>query len=246
MDKMIYLAMSGARETMLRQASNNHNLANLNTTGFKADLDSLTSTPVYGPGHPGRVYVQDEAVGADLASGEIITTGRALDVAVNGEGFIAVQDRDGTEGYTRAGELRVNAFGLLENGAGYPVMGNGGPIAVPPFENIEIGADGTVSIRPIGADPGTLAVVDRIKLVKPDPATISKGETGIFHLNDGGEAEVDATVQVMSGAIEGSNVNAVEAMAKMIELSRQYEMQIKTMKTAEENDQAASKLLQVS
>ncbi|MDO6460409.1 flagellar basal-body rod protein FlgF [Granulosicoccaceae sp. 1_MG-2023] len=246
MDKMIYLAMSGAKETMLRQASNNHNLANLNTTGFKADLDSLSAAPVYGPGHPGRVYVQDESVGADLAGGEIITTGRALDVAVNGDGFIAVQDRDGSEGYTRAGELRVNAFGLLENGAGYPVMGNGGPIAVPPFESIEIGADGTISIKPAGADAGTLAVVDRIKLVNPDPADISKGETGLFHLADGAEAENDASVQLVSGALEGSNVNAVEAMVKMIELARQYEMQIKTMSTAEENDQAASKLLQLS
>ncbi|MCB1756333.1 MAG: flagellar basal-body rod protein FlgF [Gammaproteobacteria bacterium] len=244
MDKMVYLAMSGAKEVMLRQASNNHNLANVSTTGFKADLDSLESLPVYGPGHPARVYVQDQAVGADHSGGEIIYTGRELDIAVNGEGFIAVQDRDGSEGYTRAGDLRVNAQGLLENGAGYPVMGNGGPIAIPPFEKLEIASDGTISIQPLGQDANTLAVVDRIKLVKPLTEDLQKSTTGIFH-SKGEAPEADASVTLVNGSLESSNVNPVEAMVKMIELSRQYEMQVKAMKSAEENDAAAAKLLQV-
>lgn len=245
MDKMIYLAMSGAKEIMHRQTSNNHNLANLNTTGFKADLDSLKSLPVYGPGHPGRVYVQDEGVGADHSGGQIIQTGRELDIAINGDGFIAVQDRDGSEGYTRAGDLRVNSAGIIENGAGYPVMGNGGPIAIPPFEKLEIGSDGTISIRPVGSDANALAVVDRIKLVNPPTENLKKSATGIFH-TDGEPAEPDATISIVNGSLENSNVNAVEGMVKMIELSRQYEMQVKMMKAAEDNDKSAAKLLQIS
>jgi flagellar basal-body rod protein FlgF len=245
MDHMIYLAMSGAKEIMLRQSSNNHNLANVNTTGFKADLDAFKSLPVYGPGQPGRVYVQDERAGIDLSSGQINSTGRDLDVAINGEGFIAVQDRDGSEGYTRAGDLRVTSTGLLETGAGHPVMGNGGPIAIPPFEKILIGQDGTISIQPLGQSEANLAVVDRIKLVKPDTASLEKAPTGMLHLKEGATAEADASVTLASGALEGSNVNAVEALVNMIELSRQFELQVKMMKTAEDNDAASARLLQL-
>lgn len=244
MEKMIYLAMSGAKEVMLRQSTNNHNLANLNTTGFKADLDNFKSLPVYGPGNPSRVYVEDTRAGTDHSSGQLISTGRDLDVGINGEGFIAVQDRDGSEGYTRAGDLRINSAGLLENGAGYPIMGDGGPIAIPPFEKIQIGTDGTITIQPLGQAVTNLAIVDRIKLVKPDTAELEKSETGIFHLPEG-EAEADAGVTLSTGVLETSNVNSVEALVNMIELSRMFEMQVKLMKTAEDNDTAATKLLQL-
>lgn len=246
MDKMIYLAMSGAKEAMIRQGVNNHNLANLNTTGFKADLDALKSLPVYGPGHPGRVYVQDSDSSADFSNGEIMYTGNELDIAINGDGFIAVQDHDGSEGYTRRGDLRVNAYGILENGAGDTILGNGGPIAIPPFEKLEIGSDGTVSIQPLGEDATTLAVIDRVKLVNPDHTALNKNKNGIFHLQgDETTADADASIRLVSGSLESSNVNSVDALVNMIEISRQYEMQIKMMKTAEENDQAAAKLLKV-
>lgn len=245
MDKMIYLAMSGAKELMNRQAINNHNLANINTTGFKADLDAIQSVSVYGPGNPVRVYAQGKPVGIDQSAGEIRYTGRDLDVALNGNGYIAVQDRDGTEGYTRGGELRVNSAGLLETAAGYPVMGNAGPIAIPPFQKIEIGSDGTISIQPAGQNVNTLAVVDRIKLVNPDPQALTKGKTGIFHI-EGEAPEADAAVTLFTGSLESSNVNAVDSLVKMIEISRQYEMQVKFMKAAEENDAAAEKLLSVN
>ncbi len=243
MDKMIYVAMNGAREVMFRQASNNHNLANINTTGFKADLDSVQSKPIYGPGYPGRVYVQSTSAGVDHSGGQIKHTGRELDIAINGDGFIAVQDRDGSEGYTRAGDLRINSAGLLESGAGYPVIGNSGPIAIPPSQKIEIGSDGTISIQPLGQTATTLAIVDRIKLVNPEPSELEKSETGIFHTTEK-TAQADASVSVLSSSLEASNVNAVEALVKMIELSRQYEAQVKMMKSAEDNDAAAKKLLQ--
>ncbi len=245
MDRMLYVAMSGAKQTMLAQAVNTNNLANVNTTGFRADLEAFRSLPVYGPGYPSRVYAQTERPGMDLLAGTFSTTGRELDVAVNGEGWIAVQDADGKEAYTRAGDLRVTVNGRLETGAGRAVMGNGGPIAVPPFEKFEIGADGTISIRPIGQAANALAVVDRIKLVKPPQGQMEKGTDGLMRVKDGKDAVADATVQLSSGVLESSNVNAIEAMVRMLELGRQFETQIKMMRAAQENDAASAQLMRM-
>lgn len=241
MDRMIYLAMSGAKQVALAQATNSHNLANASTPGFRADLDALTSLPVHGPTHASRVYASDERAGVDLDPGVVSSTGRDLDIAVNGTGLIAVQARDGAQAYTRAGDLRVSAAGLLSTGAGHPVMGNGGPIAIPPFERIQIGADGTISIVPLGQGNGSLAVIDRIKLVDPPRESIVKRPDGL--LGTAEPAEADATVRVQSGALEASNVNTVDALVNMIELARLFEMNVKTMQAASENEAATNRLL---
>lgn len=250
MDRMLYVAMSGAKQIMLAQAVNNNNLANVSTAGFRADLDAFRSMPVFGPGYPSRVYNMTERPGTDMSAGALTTTGRELDVAVNGQGWITVQAPDGSEAYTRAGDLRVSVNGQLETGAGHPVMGNGGPIAVPPFEKIEIGADGTISVLPIGQAPNALAVVDRIKLVNPLSRDMEKGVDGLMRVKaingQGGDAPPDATVSLAGGVLESSNVNAVEAMVKMIELSRHYETQIKMMRVAQENDVAATQMMRIS
>lgn len=243
MDHLIYTAMNGAKQTMLRQATNNHNLANLSTTGFRADYDTAVATPVYGPGHASRVYTVDERVGVNYDQGPTVQTGRDMDIAVSGKGFIAVQGRDGTEAYTRAGDLRVSASGFLETGAGHPVMGNGGPITLPPYEKLEIGQDGTISIVPLGQAETDIAIIDRVKLVNPEVEELEKSEDGLLRMKNGDIANADADVQLSTGALEGSNVNAVASLVTMIELSRQYEMHIKVMKAAEEADQSSSKLL---
>lgn len=248
MDRMLYLAMTSAKQTMLAQSVNSNNLANATTTGFKQDLEQFRSMPVYGPGMPSRVYAMSERPATDFAAGSFNTTGRSLDMAVNGDGWLAVQAADGNEAYTRAGDLRIDATGTLTTGAGHPVIGNnGGPIVVPPAEAIEIGADGTISIRPVGQASNTLAEVDRIKLVNPNPDDLTKGEDGLIRLKPGRDpAPADAAVQLVSGALEGSNVNTVEAMVKMIELQRQYEMQVKMMKTAKENDAADDSIMKLA
>lgn len=246
MDHMIYTAMSGAKQVMLRQASNNHNLANANTTGFQADLDAFKSLPVYGPGHPSRVFAEDQRVGVDFSKGQIMTTGRELDIAVNGDGFLAVQAPDGSEAYTRTGDLRISAGGVLETSSGHAVMGNGGPIAIPPFEKLEIGADGTISIVPLGQSATSLATLDRIKLVNPEPAALAKGEDGLLRTTDGQPALVDASVSVINGALESSNVNTVDSLVTMIALAREYEMNVKMMKAAEETDSASASLLRMT
>ncbi len=243
MDRMLYVAMSGAKETLVAQANASNNLANANTTGFLADLNQFRSMPVFGAGHPTRVYAMDERPGTNFEFGSVQQTGRDLDVAVKDGGWIAVQGRDGGEAYTRRGDLKVDENGLLLTGNDLPVMGNGGPIALPPFDKIDIGADGTVSIRPAGAATNQLAVIDRIKLVAPQYDEMAKSKDGLFRLKNGGEAEEDPLQRVVSGAVQASNVNVVNEMVDMIELSRRFEMQIKMMKTAEESAAAGASIL---
>jgi flagellar basal-body rod protein FlgF len=245
MDRLLYIAMSGAKETLLSHAVNSQNLANANTVGFKANLAAFSSQPVYGPGYPSRVYALSKNVEADFTPGGLMTTGRELDVAVNGGGWIAIQAPNGNEAYTRAGNLSISSSGILSTGGGYPVMGNSGPIAIPPYEKLEIGTDGTVSIQPLGQSPNTLAVVDRIKLVDPPPAELVKGPDSLLHLRQGGSAAPVASIRLISGSLESSNVNSVESMVNLIELARQFELQVKMMSTSEENDQAATRLMQM-
>lgn len=246
MDRMLYVAMSGAREIERAQAANTHNLANVHTAGFRADLTAFRAMPVFGPGFPSRVYAMAERPGVDLSSGPITTTGRELDVAVHGEGFLAVRAPDGTEAYTRRGDLRVGSLGQLETGDGHAVLGGGGgPIAVPPAEKIEIGADGTISIRPVGQAAGALVVLDRIKLVRPSPERLVKGADGLLRLKDGTAAEADAGVRLTAGALEGSNVDAVEALVNLIALARRYELQVKLMREAADNDAASAQTMRI-
>jgi len=245
MDRMLYISMNAAQQTMLSQAANSNNLANVNTTGFRADFEQFRSQPVLGEGLPTRVYSMSERPQTDYQSGSIQSTGRELDISIQGDGFMAVQGKDGREGYSRAGDLHITAEGQLVTGTGLAVMGEGGPIAIPPSEKIEIGADGTITVRPLGAAATELAVLDRIKLVKPELTNVFKDSDGLMRLQGGGDAPLDATVTVASGTLEGSNVNAVGALVNMIELQRQYELQVKMMKTADDNSAASARLLQM-
>jgi len=245
MDRMLYVAMSGAKETLLAQATNSNNLANASTTGFLADLQQFRSMPVFGDGHPTRVYALSERPATDFKSGSIVQTGRELDVALNGKGWIAVQAPDGTEAYTRRGDLKLDANGLLTTGNGLPVTGNSGPIAIPPAEKIDIAPDGTISIRPLGQSANELAIVDQIRMVNPANSDLDKGKDGLMRLKPGVTAEPDVSLQLISGTLEGSNVNVVDSMVDMIELSRRFEMQVKMMKTSEEMEQGSTSILRI-
>lgn len=243
MDRMLYVAMSGAKETLISQGNTANNLANSNTTGFVADFNQFRSMPVFGQGHPTRVYALDERPQSDFNHGGVQFTGRNLDVAVKGGGWIAVQDANGEEAYSRRGDLKVDINGQLLTGNGLPVMGNGGPIAIPPFDKIDVGVDGTITIVPAGQPANELAIIDRIKLVAPEFDQMEKKEDGLFHTKSGDPLEPDANQRVIAGALETSNVNIVNEMVDMIELSRRFEMQIKMMKTAEETAQSSATLL---
>lgn len=246
MDKSLYIAMSGAKQTLLAQTANANNLAHTQTSGFKADLEQFRSMPVLGAGYPTRVYAMSERPGTDMSPGALQTTGRELDVAIEGEGWLAVQGADGKEAYTRAGDLRITPEGMLQNGAGLQIMGQSGPISLPPIQKLAIGKDGTISIIPMGSNATNLAVLDRIKLVKPANEDLEKLNDGLMHLKDGKTAEASADVTLVQGTLEGSNVNAISAMVDMIELAKNFELQTKVMKEADENAGASAKLMQMA
>lgn len=244
MDKMLYIAMTGARETSLAQATAANNLANAKTTGFKAELAQFRAMPVYGDGMPSRVFTMSERPGNNFDSGTMITTSRNLDIAIRGEGWFVTQNENGDELLTRRGDLKISPNGEITNGAGNPILGDGGPIALPPFEKIDIAKDGTITILPLGAEPNATAIVDRIRMVKAELGDLEKNEQGLFRSRNGNPFVADASVTLESGALEASNVSVVEELTNMISLSRQFEVQIKLMSSVEERGQSLDRLLQ--
>nr|WP_232239655.1 flagellar basal-body rod protein FlgF [Pseudomonas alkylphenolica] len=242
---MLYVAMTGASQNALAQKAHANNLANISTTGFQRDLEQARSMPVFGDSFPARAYAMTERPATDFSPGSMQETGRDLDVAIGGDGFIAVQAPDGSEAYVRTASMNIDALGVLRAGNGMPVMGNGGPIAVPPEQKIEVGEDGTISIRAMGEGPRVMAEVDRIKMVNPDLKTMTKGLDGLIHTTNGQPAAADADVKLVSGFLETSNVNAVEEMTSVLALSRQFELHIKMMTTAKEGDEAMARVLQI-
>ncbi len=246
MDRLVYVAMSGAKEILNAQAANNENLANASTTGFRADLTAFQTQEVTGAGLPSRAYATDDSVGWDSTQGLLQSTGQPLDVAIQGQGWIAVQASDGTEAYTRAGDLHVDPSGQLMTANGNPVLTDSGPLTVPPESSITIGSDGSVSIVPQGQPATTVSLIGRIKLVNPPPSQLERGADGLFRSTADTPVTSDANVTLVSGALESSNVNIAETMANMIELARSYEVQVKAMKAAEDNASESAKLLQSS
>ena len=243
MDHLVYTAMSGAKSMLDRQAMVANNLANVSTPGYRADIALYRAIPVEGQGMATRTSVLQTTPGVDFTSGPLIQTGRALDIAVTGRGWIAVESADGSEAYTRAGSFEINAEGTLVTHGGQNVLGDGGPIAVPPNTSVQIGKDGTVSGVPTAPPRTGVTTLGRIKLVDPDEANLTKGVDGLFRLRDGGTADVSEAVVVTAGSVEGSNVNPATAMVDMIALARQFEMQMKLIQHGEEDDKQATQLL---
>jgi len=235
--------MTGAKQIMQAQAVNNHNIANLSTIGFRADAVAFDSQPIYGIGFATRVNAVAGDAGTDYSMGVMQSTGRNLDVAVNGAGFIAVRGVDGKEAYTRAGDLRVTPTGAVTTASGLPVLSESGPLVIPPSTQVTIGGDGTVSVVPQGSAPFAITQVDRIKLVNPKTADLQKGDDGLLRLKSGGKAKTDDNVSLTSGMLESSNVNAAQSLISMIELQRLYEFQIKSINSTDQNEQSAERLI---
>lgn len=246
MDRLIYTAMSGAAQTLNRQASVAHNLANVSTDGYRSEEHRLRAVQVQtrNPGSlPTRAFAVDASTHTDFSSGPLINTARTLDLAVAGRGWIALQMPDGSEAYTRAGSLELNVNGVLQTRNGIPVMGDGGPITVPPDNKIFVGGDGTISVVPESGAQNTVNAVGRIKLVDPPEDTLRRGNDGLFRTVDGAAAPLSETTRIASGFVEGSNVNPVEQMVSMISLARQFEMQMKMISTADQNDRSATQVI---
>lgn len=247
MDRMIYTAMSGASQTMSRQAAVGHNLANANTTGYRAEEHRLRAVPVLShvlqKGLPTRAFAVDASTHTDFTPGPMVHTARPLDLAVQGPGWIALQMPDGSEAYTRNGSFELNVNGIVQTRSGIPVLGDGGPISIPPDVKLSIGGDGTISALPESGAQNTVSVISRFKLVNPPQADLVRGDDGYFRLRDGEPAPADEKVMVLGGSLEGSNVNPAEQMVNMISLARQFEMQMKLVSAADANDRAATQIL---
>lgn len=239
MDRMIYLTMSGAKATMQRQESLANNLANVSTVGFRAELQAFRAVPVRGDGASTRVYALETTTGHSDAPGVIANTGRPLDVAMQGNAWLAVQSLDGTEAYTRNGAMTVGPDGTLMTNNGLVVLGDGGPIQVPNNATVSISGDGTVSAK---TATGPVTPLGRLKLVTPEQP-LQRGTDGLFRSAEGDDQPADPNARVQDGALEGSNVSAVETMVSMIAAARQFEAQMKMLQTAERNEQAAAQLL---
>ena len=243
MDRLIYTAMSGAKQAFIQQAGVAHNLANATTTGYRAMEHKFRAVPVQGEGASTRAFVVDASVANVFDQGPLQSTGRPLDVAVLGAGWMAVETAEGGKAYTRAGNLQVNANGQLQTAAGRNVLGDGGPIAIPPDNSISIAPDGTVSAVPRFGTPNNVNVVGRIKLVNPAENELVRGDDGLFRTRNREPAPIDENVKLAPEALEGSNVNSVDAMVNMISLARQFEMQIKMLQMADANAGRATQLL---
>ena len=238
MDRMIYLSMAGAKATMQRQDALAHNLANASTAGFRAEMTAFRAVPVLGSGASTRVYAIESTPGYNAEPGPEQATGRNLDVALKGNAWLAVQGLDGTEAYTRAGALDVDAEGLLITKTGRTVLGDGGPITIPQNAQVQIASDGTISAAVGNNKP---QMVGKLKLVTPE-TPLQRGEDGLFRAADG-DLPADSNARLQDGALEGSNVSAVETMIAMIAASRQFEQQMKMVHSAQEKEQTAAKLL---
>ena len=238
MDRMIYLSMTGAKATMQRQEVLANNLANASTPGFRAELTAFRAVPVQGSGAATRVYALESTPGYNAEPGAVQATGRNLDIALKGNAWLAVQGLDGTETYTRGGALDVNSEGTLITKTGLTVLGDGGPITIPANAQVQIAPDGTISAAVGNAKPQT---VGKLKLVTPE-TPLQRGEDGLFRGADG-ELSADPNARVQDSALEGSNVSPVETMIAMIAAARQFEQQMKMVHSAQEKEQAASKLL---
>ena len=247
MDRLIYTAMTGASATMSRQASVAHNLANVSTNGYRAEEHRLRAAQVLTHNQPDalpvRAFTVDASTYSDFSSGALVNTGNATDVAVRGQGWMALAMPDGSEAYTRNGAFTISENGVLQTANGIPVMGDGGPITIPPDNRVTIERDGTISVVPQTGAQNTVNAVGRIKLVNPPEQDLERGADGLFRLAGGAQAPVDDSVKIASGYLENSNVNPVEEMVSMISLARQFEMQMKMITTAEVNDRAATQIL---
>lgn len=243
MDRALYIAMTGAKQVTLQHASVANNLANVNTQGYRAQENLFRALPVQGEGAKTRAFVVETTPRADFSPGALQQTGSALDVAIRGTGWLAVQTIDGQEAYTRMGKLEVSPNGQLQTASGLAVMGDGGPIAVPTDQVVTIGEDGTVSAVLQGQAAVTTA--GRLKLVNPPAADLTRGDDGLFRLRSGDPAVADANVRLATGVLEMSNVNPAKSLVSMIELSRQFDLQMRVIRTVDENDRSTNKLLTV-
>ena len=243
MDRLVYTALTGLQRAQEAQAVTAHNLANVSTPGFRREMAALSAGYVAGGGASlgARVQSGGEAPHDLLNRGRIEQTGRALDIAMDGDAWLAVQDGSGGEALTRRGDLRLDADGRLLTGDGRPVLGEGGTITVVAgVQTLRIARDGTLETR--ATDDAPYAPVGRLRLVTPDPAALARGADGLFRSPG---AETDPAATVTAGVLERSNVEPAAALVELVQQSRSFELQTKLLAAAREMDEGSAALMRV-
>ncbi|GMN01785.1 flagellar basal body rod protein FlgF [Erythrobacter sp. MTPC3] len=243
MDRLIYTALSGMDAAMNRQRAVANNLANVSTPGFRAEEFSVEPVTIKGEAMQTRSLAQGLVRGANMEGGTVTQTGQPLDIAVAGNALLALQAGDGSEVYSRRGDLNVSATGVLQNGDGLPVIGEAGPITLPTGSQISISDDGGIFLRDPATPEAPPEQIARIKLANPDGSAIVKDIDGFLRVPGGGILPADPTARVMTGAIEGSNVDTATTLVQMIEAQRSFEQRTKIISTAEDIDQAGARLM---
>ncbi|MGB3470226.1 MAG: flagellar basal body rod protein FlgF [Erythrobacter sp.] len=244
MDRLIYTALTSMNAAMNRQRAVANNLANASTPGFRGEVFAVTSATLKDGSIEARALAKGNVRGADMTTARINTTGQPLDLAVQGDALLAYQSPEGGEYYSRRGDLRVTATGVLENGEGLAVLGvGGGPITVPQGFRISIGEDGSVLATDPAAPNVPAEAVDQIKLVSPEGTMLAKGIDSFLKVPGGGVLPPDPTARVTTGALEGSNVETAETLVDMIDAQRAFEQRARIIKTAGELDEASSRLM---
>lgn len=245
MDRLIHTALTGLRSAMARQSVTANNVANASTVGFRAEMTAARTMWITGQGMTPRPFNAGETSAADMRGGTVNQTGRDLDIALNADALLAVQAEDGSEAYTRRGDLQVSASGLVTTGDGRPVLGEAGPLTLPPADSVRIADDGVVWIVPTGGDPNTPQQVDRLKLVTPAGSQIQRGEDSLFRVANGGALPSDPAARVTPRSLESSNVQVSQALIDMIDASRAWDTQLNLVTSARDLDTAASELMRL-
>ena len=245
MDRLVNTALTAMRGAMARQASIANNLANANTVGFRAEIANAETRWIQGDSFDTRAQASEQVIAADMAQGAVTETGNPLDVALDGDALLTVQATDGSEAYTRRGDLKVSDSGLLTTGDGLPVLGEGGPVILPQMDSVSIARDGSIWGVPQGGDPANPQQVDKLKLVNASGSSVAKGNDGLFREVNGGALPSDPLATVTSGSLEGSNVNSTQALIDMIEASRAWETQVKMIDTAKQLDDGGASLMRL-
>lgn len=245
MDRFVHNSLSALRGAMARQAATANNLANAGTTGFRADMSAAQSVMLQSGGEVFGARTRQQVLSADMSAGTVTSTGRDLDIAMAGDALLGVQARDGEEAYTRRGDLQVSESGLVTTGDGRTVLGEGGPLTLPPADSVRIDDDGAVWIVPVGGDPNTPTQIDRLRLVSPAGSEVAKGLDGLFRVRGGGALPQDPQARIISRSLEGSNVNVSQALVDMIEASRAWDTQLNLIQSARDLDTSAADLMRM-
>ncbi|WP_404482514.1 flagellar basal body rod protein FlgF [Novosphingobium sp. BL-52-GroH] len=245
MDRLIYTAVSGMNASLNRERVIASNMANAQTVGFKAEILQATPMTLEGPQLETRTLSSTEVTGASMKAGGLNRTNQPLDIAMQGDAMLAVQAMDGQESYTRRGDLSITLTGVLQNGDGLPVVGQSGPVTIPPGSKVSIAPDGGVLVQDPETPDAAPQVLDKLKLVSTAGTRIAKDIAGQFRVPNGGILPVDENAQVIPGALEQSNVNPSEVLVEMVAAQRLFDMRTKLVQTAGQLDEAGARLMRI-